>query len=59
MTPGFYVARIPTRGNGARLTIESIRFISQEDADRWRDFIADQHPKDDVFVIQVIERPTQ
>lgn len=64
MHPGLYVVRMPDRGMGARLHIESICFQFHPDkphikdewvrdqAQRWADFIQSQHPKDDVFVIE-------
>ena len=54
MNPGFYVGRMPERGIGSRLIIESICFQRKDDAESWCDFIKSQHPKDDVFLI---ERP--
>jgi len=72
MEPGFYVVRMPARGTGLRLMIESrpicipedevwnelprsrqtAREYARDTAERWRDFIQSQHPKDDVFVIE-------
>lgn len=61
MPPGLYVVRMPDRGMGQRLIIESICFQFKEgfdpdwvrqQADNWCDYIQSQHPKDDVFVIE-------
>lgn len=52
MTPGLYVVRIPARGNGQRLIMESVRLFSEESANGWCEFIKGQYPKDDVFVIE-------
>lgn len=64
MAPGYYVVRMPHRGMGSRLSVESVCFrirpeIEAESpgwclrqADSWRDFVQSQHPKDDVFVIE-------
>lgn len=67
MEPGFYVVRMAARGAGSRLIVESICFKvvpafdageetprewARRHADNWRDFIAGQHPNDDVFVIE-------
>jgi len=59
MKPGFYVVRIPRRGSGGKLTIESICFSTERDrefakrgAHNWCDFVQSQHPKDEVFVIE-------
>lgn len=53
MTPGYYVARLPKNGTGSRLIIESVRFRDRSNADNWCDFIKEQKPKDDVFVIMI------
>ena len=62
--PGFYVVRMPHRGMGTRLMIESRCFPTEKispdiprdwikrQADNWCDFVKSQHPKDDVFVIE-------
>ncbi|USN14179.1 hypothetical protein KABACHOK_03430 [Brevundimonas phage vB_BpoS-Kabachok] len=64
MHPGFYVVRMPKNGAGSRLIVESrpfrkIAWIEAEEpgyarrqAESWRDFVQDEHPKDDVFVIE-------
>jgi hypothetical protein len=60
MLPGLYVVR-RTRSHRSRyLIVESRRFDLVEGAahpllsvDSWRDFVASEHPKDDVFVIEV------
>lgn len=55
MTPGFYVVRRPTRRMTKRtsLIVESRPFTIDSDAANWCDWIKGQHPKDEVFVIQV------
>lgn len=53
MSPGYYVTRLPKNGTGSRLVIESVRFLARSAADNWCDFVKDQHPKDDVFVITI------
>ena len=67
MAPGLYIARLPIRGTGSRLIIESVCFafrsvpgLNEEEsrdwvrnkADTWRQHVQEQHPKDDVFVIE-------
>jgi len=61
MEPGLYVVRMPARGMGSRLIVESrpFRFLPDIDkawtltqAENWRDFIQSQHPQDDVFVVE-------
>lgn len=64
MQAGFYVVRMPARGMGSRLVVESRCFqinpeIEKEApgwcrqrADDWCDFVQSEHPKDDVFVIE-------
>lgn len=62
---GFYVVRIPARGSGTRLSVQSVCFAIRPDvygagareralesADGWCGFIAGQHPRDTVFVIE-------
>lgn len=67
MEPGFYVGRIPARGSGLKITIESRPFriaeslpsgrcpreYAYERANEWRGFIQDQNPKDNVFVFEI------
>ena len=55
MIPGFYVVRIPRRSSTGRMIVESVPFKQRFRANRWRGFIQDQHPKDDVFVIERFE----
>lgn len=52
MHPGFYVVRLPKNGTGSRLIVESVPFKDKQGAENWCDFIQDQYPKDDVFVIE-------
>ena len=52
MKPGFYVVRMPKNGNGGRLIVESVPFKDRQSADNWCDFIKDELPNDDVFVIE-------
>jgi len=61
MEPGFYVVRMPSKGTGSRLIVESRPFrimpgIDREwtlaQAESWRDYIQTEHPLDDVFVIE-------
>ncbi len=61
MEPGFYVVRMPARGMGSRLIIESRPFrqfpdvregYARECAEQWKLTIQHFHPKDDVFVIE-------
>lgn len=67
MEPGFYVVRLPHRGIGSRLVIESRPFrivesgdvspeyareYAQRQADIWREVVQSEHPKDEVFVIE-------
>jgi hypothetical protein len=71
MDSGFYVVRMPKRGIGSRLMIESICFkkhpkdptISdawvRQQADSWCDFVQGQHPKDDVFVMECFEKESE
>jgi hypothetical protein len=69
MEPGFYVVRVPAKGPGTRLIVESVCFPIRpvkglneaeslewvkNQANGWCEFIQGRHPKDDVFVI---ERP--
>lgn len=59
MKPGLYVARVPARSRSNRVIIESVCF--QEDpngehdraAARWQSFIQSEHPKDQVFIMEV------
>lgn len=65
--PGFYVGRIPARGSGSKITIESRPFriadslpsgldpreYARERADEWCGFIQDKNPKDSVFVFEI------
>lgn len=61
MQPGLYVARTPRRSRSNRVMIESIAFQRQpgdpgealRDVTNWCEFIQSQHPKDEVFVIEV------
>lgn len=70
MIPGLYVVRVPAKGPGTRLIVESVCFQLKpvkgldeaqslewvkDKANDWCEFIQGQHPADDVFVI---ERPT-
>jgi hypothetical protein len=61
MPPGFYVLRLPVRGSGSRLYVESRCFPilpdvprewSRRQADYWRDYISSEHPDDEVFVVE-------
>jgi hypothetical protein len=60
MTPGFVVIRIPKKGS--RWIVESRIFRTDDPefdrgwvlghAERWRDHIQGQHPKDEVFIVE-------
>ena len=65
LSPGFYAVRIPARGTGTRLTVESVPFAIRDDvhgveareralvsATNWAEFMGEQHPGDAVFVIE-------
>lgn len=57
MEPGLYVVRRRNANATKRtnLIVESVCFTgerAQVDAGNWRDFIADEHPNDDVFIIE-------
>lgn len=68
MEPGFYVVRLPHRGMGSRLVIESRPFrivegmaditpeyareYAERQADLFREVVQTEHPKDEVFVIE-------
>jgi len=60
-TPALYVVREP-HGSPARTrtawVVESRPFTGERartDADRWCEWIRSQHPKDDVFVVDVVQ----
>lgn len=63
MEPGFYVVRMPKRGSGTKLTIESRPLMSnhpdiprdwlKNSADTWRQAIQKMHPDDFVTLIEI------
>lgn len=53
MKEGFYVVRMPARGSGGRLAIESRPQVSRQVCEGWRDFVQLEHPKDEVFIIEI------
>jgi hypothetical protein len=68
MIPGFYVMRRAHLGK--RLMLESRCFKpmpeknislewTKDQAESWADYVRSEHPKDDVFVMEVLERPTR
>ncbi len=65
MHPGYYVVRMPERGRGSRLIVESRPFrvlegkipdadeYAKRNAQLWASGVQEEHPKDHVFVIKV------
>jgi hypothetical protein len=66
VTPGYYVMR--RAASGTRFMLESRCFKPMREegvpvewtktqADQWAEFVQSEHPNDDVFVMQVHEKP--
>lgn len=48
----FYVVRIPANGTGRNFIVESVAFVSLERAHGWGQHVQNEHPKDEVFVVE-------
>jgi hypothetical protein len=66
MSPGFYVMRRTASGKNPILESRCFKPMPEKDvsvewtkgqAEDWADYIRDIHPKDDVFVVEVLARP--
>ena len=56
MTPGYYIVRKPGLST---LKVESICFkptpYGKHNAINWREFIAQRHPKDEVYLMEILD----